>query len=160
MRVLSTACARSWKECFISANEQRTENRSFRSEFFRFSIRTIRASNARGFSSRRRGAEFGNRWALFKGAPPTPVTLTYLSVRGHGARRFFDSAPGVSQPADGLQAARYSAPSELQSSGARRECDRKRKRASDRCDPSARCARTTDDTSREEESKVARIGWI
>jgi len=31
--------------------------------------------------------------------------ITLLSVRGRGARRFFDSVPGVSQPGDGLRVA-------------------------------------------------------
>lgn len=40
-----------------------------------------------------------------------PRAITLLSVRGRGARRFFDSVPGVSQPGDGLQAACWSLPS-------------------------------------------------
>lgn len=37
-----------------------------------------------------------------------PRAVTLLSVRGRGARRFFDSAPRVSQPGDGLLAVLFS----------------------------------------------------
>lgn len=54
---------------------------------------------------RRAGASLATKLVLSMGYPLFPHRVTFLSVRGRGARRFFDSAPGVSQPGDGLQAA-------------------------------------------------------